>query len=88
MRDACGNSFCITYDPAGAAARRAANMENSGLPTKAGFDRHEAPMAVFKESAGASVGYADSSSNRTPGAYVGWQLRGLEPEAIVRINVR
>ncbi|MBT2556087.1 hypothetical protein [Arthrobacter sp. ISL-5] len=50
MRETCGSSFCVTYDPAGAAARRAANLKESGLPAKLGYDRDEAPMAVFAES--------------------------------------
>ena len=88
MREACGSSFCVTYDPAGRTARRAANMQRSGLAPKAGYDRDEAPMAVFKESEGASVQYVELTPNRSLGGYIGSQLRGLSPGDTVRINVR
>jgi hypothetical protein len=88
MREACGSSFCVTYDPAGAAARRTANLQRSGLPTKPGYDRDEAPTAVFKESEGASVRYVKVNPNRSLGGYTGRQLEGLSPGDRVRINVR
>lgn len=88
MREACGSSFCVTYDPAGAVARRAANMQKSGLSPKAGYDRDEAPMAVFKESENASVRYVEVNPNRSLGGYFTHQLRGLSPGDTVRINVK
>jgi len=60
-------------------------MENSGLPPIAKLDRDEAPMAVFQESVNASVRYIDQNSNRSLGAYVGWNMRGLNPGDVVRI---
>jgi hypothetical protein len=87
MKEACGDSFCATYDPAGAAARREANLDKSGLPPKLKFDRDEAPMAVFQESVNASVRYVESGPNRSLGAYVGRKLLGLNPGDVVRITI-
>jgi hypothetical protein len=42
-------------------------------------------MAVFQESGNASVRYVDSNSNRSLGAYIGWNLRGLNSGGLVRI---
>jgi hypothetical protein len=78
----------VTDDPAGAAARRAANMQKSGLSPKAGYDRDEAPMAVFKESENASVRYVEVNPNRSLGGCFAHQLRGLSPGDTVRINVK
>ena len=88
IAEACGEDFCATYDPAGAATRRAANMARSGLPAILNFDRDEAPMAVFAESVDASVRYVESSYNRSLGAYIGNQLQGLNPGDVVRIVIR
>lgn len=62
-------------------------MDDFGLRPRIGFDRDEAPMAVFIESVGASVRYVATSSNRSLGAYVGHQLQGLRPGDIVRIII-
>lgn len=88
MVDACGTDFCVTYDPAGAAVRRVANMTNSGLKAISNFDRDEAPMAVFQESVGASVRYVTKTFNRSLGAYIGINTRGLSPGDVVRIIVK
>lgn len=88
MRETCGSSFCVTYDPAGATARRAQNLQRSGLPARSDYDRDESPMAVFKESENASVRYVEIGPNRTLGQYIGSQLRGLTPGDVVRINVK
>lgn len=88
LRDACGSSFCVTYDPAGKNARRAANMQKFGLGTKTGYDRDEAPPAVFKESEDASVRYVDVHSNRSLGGYFRQELDGLSPGDTVQINIK
>jgi len=87
MKDACGSSFCATYDPANAALRRAANLDRSGLPSILKFDRDEAPIAVFKESVEASVRYVESGPNRSLGAYIGRRLLGLSPGDVVKIVI-
>ena len=88
MRETCGSSFCVTYDPAGAKARRVQNMQRSGLPPRSDADRDESPMAVFKESESASVRYVEIGHNRSLGQYISRQLRGLNPGDVVRINVK
>ena len=53
-----------------------------------GYDWDESPLAVFKESESASVRYVEIGHNRSPGQYIGRQLRGLNPGDVVRINVK
>ena len=45
-------------------------------PTRAGFDRDEAPAAVLREKADADVEYVKSSENRSAGASLGGQISG------------
>jgi hypothetical protein len=65
----------LTIDRAGTAVRRRANME--GVKTRSGLDRDESPPAVFKESQGASVRHIAAPDNRSAGAQIGRQIRGL-----------
>ncbi|NUQ79904.1 MAG: hypothetical protein HUU21_40915 [Polyangiaceae bacterium] len=65
----------LTIDRAGTGARRRGNME--GVKTRPGLDRDESPPAVFKESQGASLRHIPSSDNRSAGAQIGRQIKGL-----------
>ncbi len=77
----------FTIDRSGARARR---HESTGpVPTAAGYDRDEYPPAVFAEGgAGASVRYIRPGDNRSAGAQIGNQIRGLpDTEQPVRVVV-
>lgn len=63
-------------------------MQKFGLGTKTGYDRDEAPPAVFKESEDASVRYVDVHSNRSLGGYFRQELDGLSPGDTVQINIK
>ncbi len=69
------NKKTYTIDRAGAAKRRQENLK--GIETKKGFDRDEAPPAMFKESSNSSVKYINPSDNRGAGSCIGNQCRGL-----------
>lgn len=59
----------------GADRRRARLLR--GIPTRAGFDRDEYPMAMARKGWRASVMYIPRRQNRSAGAIVGNALRGL-----------
>ena len=60
-----------------------------GIPTRAGFDRDEYPPATADEGGkGASVRYVRSSENRSAGARLGRELRGLPEGACFRYEAR
>lgn len=84
MLRACGRVFCLTYDPAGTAMRRAANLKASGLPPRGDLDRDEEPPAAFAESVNASVEYTSKTANRSLGAYWGARIQGLSPGSVVK----
>jgi hypothetical protein len=63
-------------------------MQKFGLGPRQGYDRDEAPGAVFLESENASVQYVDRNSNRSLGGYFRQQLDGLSPGDIVQVNIR
>lgn len=68
-----GYSAYCTIDRSGAEENRKASL--AYMPTRAGYDRDEWPMAMCKEGgAGASVAYVESSDNRGAGAWIGNQL--------------
>ncbi len=62
-----------TLNRAGAAARRDRLL--AGIPTRAGYDRDEAPMAAARRGWRADVEYVPSSENRSAGSVVGIKLR-------------
>jgi hypothetical protein len=70
----------LTWDPAGADARRRQDLR--GIPTRAGFDRDEYPPASTRESglqpdgSSASVAYVASSENRSGGQLLGRAMAG------------
>jgi len=60
-----------------------------GIPTRAGFDRDEYPPATADEGGkGASVRYVRSSENRSAGARLALELRGLPEGACFRYEAR
>jgi hypothetical protein len=60
-----------------------------GIPTRAGFDRDEYPPATADEGGkGASVRYVRSSENRSAGAQLALELRGLPEGACFRYEAR
>lgn len=68
-----GESAICTIDPDGAEENRKESLK--GIPTKAGFDRDEWPMAMCAEGgAGADVAYVTPSDNRGAGAWIANQL--------------
>ena len=73
----------LTIDREGAAGNRRLSLR--GIPTRAGFDRDEYPPATSAEGgAGASVRYVGSSENRSAGARLGREIRGLPEGACFR----
>jgi hypothetical protein len=69
-------SSVYTHDPALAGPNRATSLE--GYPPSAGYDRSEWPPASTQEGgSGADVQYLSPSQNRSNGASIGNQLRGL-----------
>ncbi len=77
----------LTIDREGARANRRLGLR--GIPTRAGFDRDEYPPAASDEGgAGASVRYVRSSENRSAGARLGRELRGLPEGACFRYEAR
>jgi hypothetical protein len=63
----------MVIDREGADGRRDRLLR--GIPTKAGYDRDEAPAAVLREGWLADVEYVPSSENRRQGASLGAQIR-------------
>jgi hypothetical protein len=60
-----------------------------GIPTRAGHDRDEYPPATADEGGkGASVRYVRSSENRSAGAQLALELRGLPEGACFRYEAR
>jgi hypothetical protein len=58
----------------GADQRRDRLLSGSGIPTKAGYDRDEAPAAVLRKKVPADVRYVPSGENRSAGASLGNQI--------------
>jgi RHS repeat-associated protein len=59
-----------------------------GIPTKAGFDRDEWPMAMFKEGGnGASIRYINPSDNRGAGSSIGSALSKLDDGTLIKIVI-
>jgi len=76
----------LTIDRAGSAQRRNENMKGVGI--KPGMDRDESPPAVFKENGGnASVRHIPSGDNRSAGAQIGNQLKGVKDGECVKIEI-
>ncbi len=70
---AAGESPTCTLDRKGADQNRKESLK--GIPTKAGYDRDEWPMAMCAEGgAGADIKYIDPSDNRGAGSWVSNQL--------------
>jgi len=77
----------LTIDRRGASGNRGLSLR--GVPTRAGFDRDEYPPAIADEGGkGASVRYVGSSENRSAGARIGNELRGLPEGACFRYEAR
>jgi len=77
----------LTIDRRGASGNRGLSLR--GVPTRAGFDRDEYPPAIADEGGkGASVRYVGSSENRSAGARLGNELRGLPEGACFRYEAR
>ncbi len=77
----------LTIDREGASANRRLSLR--GIPTRTGYDRDEYPPASSDEGgAGASVRYVGSSENRSAGARLGRELRGLPEGACFRFEAR
>jgi hypothetical protein len=68
-----GYGHVWTLNRPGADARRDRLL--SGIPTRPGYDRDEAPMAAARRGWRADVEYVPSSENRSAGAVVGIKLR-------------
>lgn len=70
---AAGESPSCTLDREGADKNRKESLK--GIPTKAGYDRDEWPMAMCAEGgSGADIKYIDPSDNRGAGSWVSNQL--------------
>lgn len=68
-----GHSAVCTIDRKGADKNREESLK--GIPTKAGYDRDEWPMAMCAEGGeGASVAYVIQSDNRGAGSWIGNKL--------------
>lgn len=68
-----GYGHVWTLNRLGADARRDRLL--AGIPTRPGYDRDEAPMAVGRRSWRADVEYVPSSENRSAGSVAGIKLR-------------
>jgi hypothetical protein len=68
-----GRPRTLTVHRAGAASRRTRLLR--GIPTRAGNDRDEYPMAMARTSVSADVAYVDSAQNRGAGSVQGAKLR-------------
>jgi hypothetical protein len=81
-----GQPDVLTVDRPNAPTNRKESLD--GVETKAGMDRDEYPPAVFKEGgSGASVKHVTSGDNRSAGAQIGNQLRGVKDGEKVKIVV-
>ncbi len=70
-------------------ARTNRRLSLRGIPAKSGYDRDEYPPAASEEGGkGASVRYIRSSENRSAGARLGNEIRGLPEGACFRYEPR
>ncbi len=77
----------LTIDRSEARSNRRLSLR--GIPTRTGYDRDEYPPATADEGGkGASVRYVRSSENRSAGARLGREIRGLPEGACFRYESR
>ena len=81
-----GHPDVVTINRGGASSNRRASLK--GVDTRAGKDRDEWPMAVFREGGkGASVRHIDPSDNRGAGSSIGNVLQNLPNGTRVKISI-
>jgi hypothetical protein len=81
-----GKSTICTIDRGGADSNRSKSL--AGVPTKAGYDRDEWPMAMCAEGgAGADIAYVTPADNRGAGSWIGNELTGYPDGVRVLIVV-
>ncbi len=81
-----GHPDIVTINRGGASSNRRASLK--GVDTRAGKDRDEWPMAVFREGGkGASVRHIDPSDNRGAGSSIGNVLQNLPNGTRVKISI-
>ena len=81
-----GHPYIVTIKRETAKKNRRLSLK--GYKTRAGKDRDEWPMAVFKEGGeGASVRYIDPSDNRCAGSSIGHAIRDLPDRTRIMFKV-
>jgi len=81
-----GHPNIVTIQRASAKSNRVLSLK--GVKTKAGLDRDEWPMAMFREGgSGASIRYIDPSDNRGAGSSIGNILSDLPDGTIIKVEV-
>ncbi|MDX5631088.1 MULTISPECIES: NucA/NucB deoxyribonuclease domain-containing protein [unclassified Brenneria] len=88
INDAIGSdhSNIVTIQRTSAKSNRVLSLK--GVKTKAGLDRDEWPMAMFREGGnGASVRYIDPSDNRGAGSSIGNILSDLPDGTRIKVEV-
>jgi uncharacterized protein RhaS with RHS repeats len=72
-------------DRQNASTRRKDNLKN--VATKSGYDRDEAPMAMFKEGANADVRYIAPFDNKGAGSSIKAAIKGLPNGTKLKIRI-